>query len=132
MRNILLRQAGITPSSSGMWEIKSHLQRLKGIRIMFIAFILVLMRNYLLQEALDKTITPLGCEKLKRKDLLRLKGHTDYVRSVHFSYDAKLLASGSLDKTIILWDVGNQKPLATLKGHTSYVFHSVHFSHDAK
>ena len=71
-RNTLLRQALMKPSSSGMWEIKRKLQGLKGIRVMFIAFILAMMRNYWLQEA---GIIPLssGMWEIKRK-LQDLKG----------------------------------------------------------
>ena len=39
-----------------------------------------------------------------------LKGHTGYVRSVAFTPDGRTLASGSSDKTIILWDVATANP----------------------
>jgi len=35
-------------------------------------------------------------------------GHADYVWSVAFSPDGKTLASGSLDGTILLWDVSSE------------------------
>ncbi|MCX6719307.1 MAG: choice-of-anchor D domain-containing protein [Candidatus Taylorbacteria bacterium] len=58
-----------------------------------------------------------------------LKGHNDAVRSVSFSPDGSLLASGSYDKTIKLWDVKSGTNIATLKGHNDAV-HSVSFSPD--
>jgi len=43
-----------------------------------------------------------------------------------------MLASGSLDKTIILWDVQSHQPIGDpLKGHSNYVT-SVVFSSDGK
>src|SRR5262245_11098 len=63
------------------------------------------------------------------KQTLTLHGHTHYVTSVAFSPDGKMLASGSRDKTIKLWDVTLGKELATLKGHEGSVS-SVVFSPD--
>jgi WD40 repeat protein len=61
-----------------------------------------------------------------------LRGYTTTVSSVAFSPDGKLLASGSGDKTIILWDVATRQPLGQpLKGHTAAVL-SVAFSPDGK
>ena len=44
------------------------------------------------------------------------KGHTSSVFSVSFSSDSKILASGSGDKTIRLWDVATGEPLGEFKG----------------
>jgi len=61
-----------------------------------------------------------------------LRHHTDGVRSVAFSPDGKILASGSDDRTIILWDVATHRPLGLpLSGHTSPV-NSVAFGPDGK
>jgi WD40 repeat protein len=38
-----------------------------------------------------------------------LIGHTDFVLSVAWSPDGKQLASGSADRTIIVWDVASAK-----------------------
>jgi len=59
------------------------------------------------------------------------EGHTNLVNSVAFSPDGRLLASGSYDKTIRLWDVATGREVRTLEGHNGYVF-SVAFSLDGK
>ena len=59
-----------------------------------------------------------------------LEGHTSSVNSVAFSpVDATLLATGSSDGTVKLWDVMTQQNIATFKGHTAGVT-SVSFSSD--
>nr|MDZ8059445.1 ribosome assembly protein 4 [Nostoc sp. EkiNYC01] len=60
-----------------------------------------------------------------------LTGHSSAVISVVFSPDGKTLASGSLDKTIKLWDVSTGKAIKTLTGHSSSVL-GVVFSPDGK
>ena len=58
----------------------------------------------------------------------RSKGHGDIVNSVAWSPNGKLLASGSIDKTIILWDIASGKRIRILNGHndsvTSVIFAS--------
>jgi WD40 repeat protein/sulfur relay (sulfurtransferase) complex TusBCD TusD component (DsrE family) len=56
-------------------------------------------------------------------------GHAEFVRSVAFSSDGTLFASGSNDNTIKLWDVASRRELRTLAGHTDHVL-DVRFSAD--
>ena len=61
-------------------------------------------------------------------------GHTASVRTLAFKPSSYLLASGSWDKTIRLWDVENNKNLRhvrTLRGHTDRV-NSVAWSPDGR
>ena len=60
-----------------------------------------------------------------------LEGHTDAVRSVAFSPDGGMLASGSFDGTIKLWNVANGDLINTLEGHEEAV-RGVAFSPDGK
>ncbi|ARV61578.1 serine/threonine protein kinase [Nostocales cyanobacterium HT-58-2] len=60
-----------------------------------------------------------------------LKGHSSDVNSVAFSPNGKLLASGSDDDTIKLWDLANKQEIRALKEHSGWVW-AVAFSPDGK
>ncbi len=64
-------------------------------------------------------------------ELKTLEGHSDKIYSVTFSADSKILASGSGDHSIKLWDVQKQCEIQTLKGHSDIVA-SVAFSPDLR
>ncbi|KAG2383183.1 hypothetical protein C9374_004520 [Naegleria lovaniensis] len=50
-----------------------------------------------------------------------IRGHTNTVRSVHFSMDGKRLLSSSDDKTIKLWSIANQQFIQVFSGHSNWV-----------
>ena len=51
-----------------------------------------------------------------------LRGHTAEVWGVAFSPDGRLLASGSADSTVRLWQVASRETLKVLRGHEGRVF----------
>jgi len=65
------------------------------------------------------------------KDYNNLVGHTFWVNSVSFSPDGKMLASGSADNTIKLWNLENGENIYSLTVHNKSVY-SVNFSPDGK
>ena len=68
-------------------------------------------------------------EKSRLELVGTLQGHSRYVMSVPFSPDGTKIASGSVDKTVKLWDVTSGECLQTLEGHSNWVF-SLSFSPD--
>jgi hypothetical protein len=65
------------------------------------------------------------------RELRCFKGHTASVYSVAFSPDGKRALSGSLDKTMRLWEVDTGKELRRFESHKGWFF-SVAFSPDGK
>ena len=53
-----------------------------------------------------------------------------FIRSIAFSPDGTLLASGGFDKTIRLWDSATGEELHVLRGHEGYL-NQITFSHDS-
>jgi RNA polymerase sigma factor (sigma-70 family) len=72
------------------------------------------------------------------RDRMPEVGHKDYVESLAFSPDGKILASGSYDRTIKVWERSTGKELRTIEGHgVGYIGHegtirSLAFSPDGK
>jgi WD40 repeat protein len=92
----------------------------------------------------NKTEEPAGGFLLQRVDKIvdernennfrlikSLTGHSKDVVSAAFSADGKMLASGSSDKTIKLWNVEGKKLITNLKGDNSFI-NSLAFSPDGK
>lgn len=63
----------------------------------------------------------------QKPDLVVQTGHSGLIASIAFTSDSKLVASGSWDNTIRIWDVQTGAQIRTLTGHTKSVT-SVAFS----
>ena len=49
-----------------------------------------------------------------------LQGHTDGIRSIAISSDDQILASGSFDETLKIWDFNTGECLKILRGERPY------------
>lgn len=63
--------------------------------------------------------------------LTTITGHTKNALAVKYSPDNKLLASGSLDQSVRIWDAVSLNPLFTFSGHGGNIFDLV-FTPDSK
>ncbi len=73
-------------------------------------------------------------EEITKLPLATLSGHSKQVRSVDFSPNGKMIASGSWDQTIKLWNIDTKKEIALLSGGSVFgeLVDQVAFSPDGK
>lgn len=63
-----------------------------------------------------------GQPDAKQPDVRVLHGHTNWVWSIAFSPEGDILASGSDDRTLRLWDVKDGNSINVIEGHTLDIF----------
>lgn len=61
------------------------------------------------------------CKNLKSNSTFILQGHTDIVKSIAFTNDNRYLVSGSLDKTIVVWDLMEKRQESIFIGHSGQI-----------
>ncbi|MFM6925937.1 MAG: caspase family protein [Ferruginibacter sp.] len=72
-----------------------------------------------------------GTASAQAPQLVIPRGHAEDVSKIAISSDNRLLASGSWDKTVKIWDIASGKELKTLGNYPSWI-RSVAFSPDGK
>jgi WD40 repeat protein len=88
-------------------------------------------RDLGLKRELKSSTEPTDKTRSTRPELVLQTGHSLGVTALAFSFDQRLLATGSVDNTIKLWDVSTGQELRTLKGPVNK-FGAVAFSRDGK
>ncbi|KAM6504757.1 hypothetical protein FSOLCH5_015252 [Fusarium solani] len=90
-----------------------------------------LMRELFKEEAPQWVLTGPTVDERWSPLVRTLEGHGHWVRSIAFSPDGKLIASGSGDETIKVWDAATGEVRHTLQSHGHWV-RSIAFSPDGK
>jgi WD40 repeat protein len=57
----------------------------------------------------------------RQREVASLRGHEEYVRDIVWLPDSRALVSGSLDKSVRLWDVDSYANLPRIRGHSQRV-----------
>jgi WD40 repeat protein len=85
------------------------------LRLCFALFFLFLV--FALISDSTRSISRGKAEPIARPELVLQTGHAMRVDGIAFSPDGQLLASGSADNTIKLWDTASKREVRTLAGH---------------
>ncbi|KAL0248910.1 hypothetical protein GEMRC1_004144 [Eukaryota sp. GEM-RC1] len=84
--------------------------------------------DFLAASSLDHTIKIFNINS-NFQSLLTLRGHVDSVNSIKWLPSSNIIASGSADKTVSLWDCRTSQCIQSFFGHTNAI-RSLDFSHD--
>lgn len=63
----------------------------------------------------------LRCATTVTHERIRVDAHSDWISAIAFSPDGKLIASGSFDNTLRLWDLQGNPVSAPLVGHSDWI-----------
>ena len=78
-----------------------------------------------------KEKTAVLIDAAKKEEIQSLVGHSDLVLTATFSADSRLVATGSFDSTMRLWDTSTGQEIRTFTGHLAAVL-SIAFTSDGR
>ena len=88
----------------------------KNLRLLMIATFIILMISII-----SPNVFRFKTNYLMDSDIPLLSGHTETISSIAFSPDSSMIASGSHDSTIKLWDTATGQLLKTLAGQRNFI-----------
>src|SRR2546425_10392797 len=105
-----------TSSHSGVLD-----QNYKGLLLRCLACLSLFVAIDLVSNPVPLSSANQAAPVISRPELVLQTGHAKRVDGIAFSPDGRLLASGSADNTIKLWDTASKREVRTLTGHTGWI-----------
>ena len=83
------------------------------------------------ERVMASSLSHLMLWRIDRRQPQQMRAHRKGIYGVSVSPDGNIIATGSYDHNVMLWDAKSGEPIRTLTGHTDTV-HTIKFSHDSK